>query len=398
MTPDHTLPADSHPALSASRRRWWVLAVLLAAGLGAGVYALRRTPAAAPKAPGHAAAPAAVVAEPARRGPMVRALDGIGTVTPLATVTVRSRVDGQLMAVHFTEGDVVEAGALLAEIDPRPYQVALAQAEGQMARDQALLANARVDLERYRRLVATDSIPKQQLDTQAALVSQYEGATQTDQAQIDQARLQLTYSRITAPISGRLGLRLVDPGNIVHASDAGGLVTIAQIEPIAVLFTIPEDSVPSVLEKVRGGGPPLVVEAYDRAQQRRLASGRLLTVDNAIDPTTGTLRLKAQFDNADGALFPNQFVNARLLLDRQDDAILIPSAAVQRSAEGAFVYVVQADQTAARRAVRLGLSDDDAVAVEDGVSDGELVVVDGADAVRPGRPVAIRTPLAAAAP
>jgi multidrug efflux system membrane fusion protein len=302
------------------------------------------------------------------------------------------------MAVHFTEGDVVEAGTLLAEIDPRPFQVALAQAEGQMARDQALLANAKVDRERYQRLVATDSIPKQQLDTQAALVNQYEGAVQADQAQVDQARLQLTYARITAPISGRLGLRLVDAGNIVHASDAGGLVTIAQVDPIAVLFTLPEDSVQTVLEKVRSGGAPLVVEAYDRAQQRRLASGTLLTVDNAIDPTTGTLRLKAQFDNADGALFPNQFVNARLLLDRQDDALLIPSAAVQRGAEGAFVYVVQPDQTAVRRAVRLGLSDADAVAVEDGVAAGELVIVDGADAVRPDRPVAIRTPLAAAAP
>jgi multidrug efflux system membrane fusion protein len=399
MTPDRTLPADPHPAVGATRRRWWMFALALAIALAAGTYALRRSPhTAAPAAAGRAAAPVAVVAEPARHGPMVRALDGIGTVTPLATVTVRSRVDGQLMAVHFTEGDVVEAGTLLAEIDPRPFQVALAQAEGQMARDQALLANAKVDRERYQRLVATDSIPKQQLDTQAALVNQYEGAVQADQAQVDQARLQLTYARITAPISGRLGLRLVDAGNIVHASDAGGLVTIAQVDPIAVLFTLPEDSVQTVLEKVRSGGAPLVVEAYDRAQQRRLASGTLLTVDNAIDPTTGTLRLKAQFDNADGALFPNQFVNARLLLDRQDDALLIPSAAVQRGAEGAFVYVVQPDQTAVRRAVRLGLSDADAVAVEDGVAAGELVIVDGADAVRPDRPVAIRTPLAAAAP
>lgn len=399
MTPERTLPADPQAAATPTRRRWWAVGLVVALGLAAGVFALRQSShPAAPKAGARAAAPVAVVAEPARHGPMVRALDGIGTVTPLATVTVRSRVDGQLMAVHFNEGEVVQAGALLAEIDPRPFQVALAQAEGQMARDQALLANARVDLERYRRLVATDSIPKQQLDTQSALVHQYEGAVQADQAQVDQARLQLTYSRITAPISGRLGLRLVDAGNIIHASDAGGLVTIAQIEPIAVLFTIPEDSVPAVLEKLRQGGPPLVVDAYDRAPQRRLARGTLLTVDNAIDPSTGTLRLKAQFDNADGSLFPNQFVNARLLLDRQDDALLIPSAAVQRGPDGPFVYVVQADQTAARRAVRLGLSDGDSVVVEDGVSDGELVIVDGADAVRPDRPVAIRTPLAAAAP
>jgi multidrug efflux system membrane fusion protein len=398
MTPDRILPAASTPAVAPTRRRWWLVGLVLVA-LAAGIYALRRTPhPTAPPGAGRAAAPVAVVAEPVRHGPMVRALDGIGTVTPLATVTVRSRVDGQLMAVHFTEGEVVEAGALLAEIDPRPFQVALAQAEGQMARDQALLANAKVDRERYQRLVATDSIPKQQLDTQAALVQQYEGAVQSDQAQLDQARLQLTYARITAPIGGRLGLRLVDAGNIIHASDAGGLVTIAQIEPIAVLFTIPEDSIQAVLEELRNGGPPLIVEAYDRAQQRQLASGTLLTVDNAIDPTTGTLRLKAQFDNADGALFPNQFVNARLLLDRQDDALLIPSAAVQRGAEGAFVYVVQPDQTAVRRAVRLGLSDADSVAVEDGVAAGELVIVDGADAVRPDRPVAIRTPLAAAAP
>jgi multidrug efflux system membrane fusion protein len=389
--------AGALPVAAPRRRRWrWLVAALVALGI-AGIIARNLRHETAPPPPMHGAHGASVVAEPARRGTIIRTLDGIGTVTPLATVTVRSRVDGQLMAVHFTEGDLVKAGDLLAEIDPRPFAVALSQAQGQMARDQALLANSKVDLERYRKLVAQDSIPKQQLDTQTALVAQYEGAVQADQAQIDQQRLQLTYARITAPITGRLGLRLVDPGNIVHAVDTGGLVTITQIEPIAVLFTLPEDSVQDVLEKVRSGAV-LPVEAYDRAQQKLLATGTLLTVDNAIDPTTGTLRLKAQFPNTDGALFPNQFVNARLALERHDDATLIEAAAVQRGAQGTYVYVVQPDHTAVESPVKLGLTQGDTVAVDDGLQPGELVVIDGADAVRPGKPVTLQTPLPALTP
>src|SRR5262249_2098254 len=285
-------------------------------------------PAGAHGAPGGARA-LPVVAEPARPADIRFSLDGLGAVTPLATVTVRSRVDGQLMAVHFKEGQMVRAGDLLAEIDPRPFQVQLTQAQGQLAKDEALLANAQVDLQRYRKLWAQDSIPKQQLDTQEALVRQDAAAIETDRGQVDAAKLQLTYSRITAPVSGRLGLRLVDAGNIVHATDPGGLVTITQIQPIAVVFSVPADDLPNLRASLQEGGPP-PVEAFDREGNRRLATGTLLTIDNAIDPTTGTVKVKAEFANADDALFPNQFVNARLLLDVRRGATIVPGVAVRR--------------------------------------------------------------------
>ena len=372
------------------RRRWLLLPAIAVLALAAYAYAVTRRPAEEAAKP-HGAPPAPVVAEPARQGDLPVTLEGIGSVTPLASVTVRSRVDGQLMQVHFDEGQMVQAGDLLAEIDPRPFQVQLEQAQGQLARDDALLANANVDLTRYKKLVAEDSIPHQQLDTQAALVRQYQGVVQADQAQVDNAQLQLTYSRITAPISGRLGLRLVDAGNMVHATDTGGLVVITQISPIAVVFTIPEDSLQPVLAKVRGGGE-LPVEAYDRANRRLLANGTLLTVDNAVDPTTGTVRLKAQFPNTDDALFPNQFVNARLQLDVQRGVTLVPTAAVQRGVEGPFVYIVKPDRTAEVRPVTLGENDGDETAIAQGVRPGELVVVDGAETLRAGRAVSLRTP------
>jgi len=331
--------------------------------------------------------PTPVVVDSARRSDVNIYLGGLGTVTPLKTVTVRSRVDGELVKVAFTEGQVVKAGELLAEIDPRPFQVMLMQAEGQLERDQALLANSRIDLERYQILFKQDSIAKQQVDTQAALVRQYEGAVRTDRSQIDNAKLQLTYAKVTAPISGRLGLRQVDPGNVVRASDANGIVVITQLEPIAVVFTIPQDNLQAVLKKLREGAsdsqrPP--VEAWDRENRQKLAAGTLITIDNQIDPTTGTVKLKAEFPNADGALFPNQFVNVRMLVETRKALTVVPAAAVQRGAQGMFVYVAKEDDTVTVRPVKVGPTDGPLTAIDAGVQPGERVVVDGVDRLREG--------------
>jgi multidrug efflux system membrane fusion protein len=381
------------------RGAWVVILVLLLAAAGAAVFFLQPS---APQLPTgrrgiDPTRPTPVVAAAAQTGDINVYLGGLGTVTPLKTVTVRSRVDGELLKVSFREGQVVKEGDLLAEIDPRPYQAQLAQFEGQMARDQALLANARIDVERYRTLYAQDSIAKQQVDTQEALVRQYEGTVKFDQGQIDNAKLQLIYARITAPISGRLGLRLVDPGNIVRAGDANGLVVITQLQPMTAIFTIPQDNLPGVMQRLRSG-EKLPVEAYDREQKKKLASGTLVSVDNQIDLATGTIKLKAQFANEDASLFPNQFVNARMLLDTRRGATLVPNAAVVRGGQGTFVYVIKEDRTVELRKVGVGMAEGDSVSVESGLAPGELVVVEGSDRLRDGAKVEIPDRAAGAAP
>ncbi|HET9795753.1 MAG TPA: MdtA/MuxA family multidrug efflux RND transporter periplasmic adaptor subunit [Thermoanaerobaculia bacterium] len=393
--------ADSRPLLTAGSaplrrsRRWlWVavgVGVAFAAWLafrGSGRKGDRSV--ASPGAKG-ASRTIPVTAVPAAAGNLAVYLNGLGTVTALNTVTVRTRVDGQLVDVAFREGQIVRRGDLLARIDPRPFEVQLAQAEGQKAKDRAALENARVDLKRYEVLAAQDAIPRQQLDTQVATVHQDEASVASDQGQVDAAKLNLTYSRITAPIGGRVGLRLVDPGNIVHAGDANGLLVITQLEPIAAVFTIPSDQLPPVLAKKRAGDS-LEVDAWDREMKTKLAAGTLSAIDNQIDTSTGTVKLKAEFPNSDGALFPNQFVNARLLLDTLRNTTLVPAAAVQRSSESTFVWVVRPDSSVEMRPVQVVWTEGDETAVSRGLAPGEPVVVEGIDNLQPGAKVAVVRP------
>lgn len=348
--------------------------------------------------------PLAVQVVRVEQGAMAVSLDALGTVTAHNMALVKARVDGQLLTVNFQEGQQVQAGDLLAQIDPRPYQAALAQAQGQLRHDEAMLANARLDLQRFRDLLDQDSIARQQVEAQAALVQQYEGTVQAGRAQLAQAQLELDFTRITAPLSGRLGLRQVDAGNMVRAADAGGIVTITQTQPIDLVFAIPATQ----LEAVRTAwlaGERLSVEALEREGGRRLATGQLLTMDNQIDPATGTVRLKAQFDNTDQALFPNQFVNARLIVKTLTDVVLAPTAAIQRGVAGSFAYRIEQETqgkqetqekqeaqgraansvaTVSVRPLQLGAQAADRVVVEQGLQSGDLVVVDGADKLREG--------------
>jgi multidrug efflux system membrane fusion protein len=327
----------------------------------------------------------------ARKGDIKKYVERIANVIPFYTVQVKSRVDGQLMSVNYVEGQMVHAGDSLVEIDPRPYEAQLTQAEGQLARDQALLENAHVDLERYQTAYRSNAIPEQQLATQVATVHQYEGSVKLDQGQVDTAKLQITYSHITAPISGRVGLRLVDPGNIVHATDTNPLAVITQLQPITVTFSPEEDALPEI-QKQLIQGQTLVVEAYDRDQGKKLATGTLLAMDNQIDSTTGTIKLRALFPNEDNSLVPNQFVNARLLVRTEHGATLVPTAAIQHNAQGAFVYVVQTNQTVAMRTVSEGLADNDAnVTAVEGLEPGEIIAADNFNRLQEGIKVTIRS-------
>lgn len=382
---------DDEPRAS----RWWVWLIILAIVGGVGYLVAQRIlhPAtkADPRAGGARAVPVETAA--ARTGNMNIYLRELGTVTPMNTATIRSRVDGQIVKVLYTEGQLVKKDQALVEIDPRPFQTQLVSAQGQLAKDQALLENAKRDLARYQDLAKQNySVTQQQVDTQQSLVDQYNGAVKIDQGQIDSINLQLTYCHITAPFEGRIGLRLVDEGNMVHANDANGIAVIAQVHPVSVVFTIPEDDISRVLTK-NSPDDKLVVLAYNRDDRTALASGTLLAIDNQADPTTAMIKLKASYTNENNALFPNQFVRAWLLVDTLKDVLLVPNAAVQRGpANAIFVYVVKpADQTVELRNIKIGPSENNQTVIESGLTAGELVVTTGIDKLQNGSKVVMST-------
>ena len=331
------------------------------------------------------------------KGDIPIVLKALGTVTPLANVIVKSQITGQLQTVSFTEGQAVKKGDLLAVVDPRPYDVALQQATGTLEKDKATLANAQTDLKRYQTLVSQDSIARQQLDTQASLVRQLQATVLTDEAGVDSAKLNLTYTRIVAPTDGRIGLRLVDPGNYVTMGDSTGICTITMMQPISVLFTIPEDSLPSVRKRIKAGAV-LPVTALDRAQKETVGQGKLSTTDNQVDITTGTVKLRATFENTDESMFPNQFVNIKLLVDTVTDAIVVPVAAVQRGQPGIYVYKVKADDSVTVQLIETGATDGEKIAVTKGLAVGDQVVIDGVDRLRDGAKIRKPAPAGGAIP
>ena len=395
VTVDAPSSRPARPGGVVSRRphRAWarrLLWLLLVAGIVAAAVWYFPRPQPQPKegGRGQSGAPIPVGVSPVAKGDMPVTLSQLGTVTPLAMVTVKTQISGYLMQVAFKEGQMVNKGDFLAQIDPRPYQVALEQAEAQFAKDQALLKNARLDLQRYDTLVAQNSIAKQTRDTQISLVAQDEATVKADQAQIDAQKLNLTYCRIVSPVTGRVGLRQVDPGNYVQTSDPNGIVVVTQLQPISVIFTLPEDNLPEVMKRVRAGAS-LPVTAYDRTATTELAKGRVDTVDNQIDTTTGTVKLRAMFDNDQDILFPNQFVNVKLLVNTLHDAEIVPTSAIQRGAPGTFVYVVKPEQTVRVQKVKLGPTDGQRIAILSGVEQGENIVIDGTDRLRDGAKITV---------
>jgi multidrug efflux system membrane fusion protein len=371
------------------KKNWLLWLIIILVIIGGIVWFAHNHAASTPVAAGgkHGAnGPMPVSVVDAKTGSIPIVVNALGTVTSLANVTVRTQIAGQLTEVAYTEGQNVKQGDFLAQIDPRPYQLALNQAQGQLQRDQALLQTAQTDLKRYQTLMAQDSIAKQQLDTQASLVKQYKGAIAIDQAQVETAKLNLQYCHIVAPVNGRVGLRQVDQGNYVQTGDTNGIVVITQTQPISVIFSVPEDNLPSIMKRL-AANVTLAVTAYDRSQTTILAKGVLTTVDNVIDPTTGTFKIRATFDNADNALYPNQFVNAQLLVDTLDNVIVLPSAAIQRGQPGTFVYVVKPDSTVTMTKVTIGATSGDNVAVLSGVTEGQKVVSDGGDKLKDGAKV-----------
>jgi len=397
LNPQPPAAGESDSSASRPRRRsrggWWIVLLLLLAAAGGYYYwhstvvAAKATAAATAAKKGGDVTP--VVGARARRGNIGVYDPGLGSVTPIYTDTIKSRVDGELMSVLYREGSIVNKGDPLFEIDPKPYAAALMQAEGQLARDQALLANARIDLARYELLVPQKAVPEQTLATQRATVNQYEGIVKTDQGMVDAAKVNLDYCHISAHITGLVGLRLVDPGNIVHASDTNGLVVITQMDPISVIFTIEEGLLPAVLQKMRAG-QTLEVDAYDADNKKKLSQGTLTTVDNEIDQTTATVRMRATFDNKDNSLFPSQFVNIKMLVQQKNGVVLLTTAAIQRNSNATFVYLVQPDSTVTVRNIQVGTSEGDDSEITSGLAAGDVVVMTGADKLQEGSKVNVQ--------
>ena len=384
-------PARESPRDAPPRRRRWILAVVGVVALGAVFWLVRRSSSGAPagaKRPDAAARPVPVAAAPATRRDVPVNLEGLGNVVAYRTVTVKTQVDGRLDQVLFKEGQLVRAGQVLAQIDPRPFQAQLHQAEGARARDAAQLASARLNLERYRALAKEKLIPQQQADDQVGVVGQLEGAVRVDDAAIETARLNLEYSRITSPIDGVTGIRIVDPGNVVHAADPNGIVLVTQLDPIAVVFTLPQDDLPAVSEAMSQG--PLPVDVFARDGSTLLGTGRLELIDNQINQATSTMRLKAIFANPRRVLWPNQFVNARLRVAVRKGALVVPATAVQRGPNGIFVYVIGPDATVTPRPVELAATAGDVAVVARGLAEGDQVVFDGQNQLRPGSRVVAR--------